>query len=255
MSSLSQPLARRAGASPQLVMLIVCAGVVLASLDLFIVNVALPSMARDFDLRGDAVADLSWVLNAYAIVYAALLVLFGRGAERFPRERGFLLGLAVFVAGSAACAAATSVGMLVAFRVVPAAGAGRDGGAADHRRGRRAGARAREGLELGLGRSADARCVGWRGRRARALRGARPSRPQPARRPRAVPAAAVHRRLDGGGVLLGRVRRDAALARAVDAGRLALVGAEHRPGDRARSADGPAVLVRGRGSADRALRP
>src|SRR5947208_7884971 len=123
MSSLSQPLARRAGASPQLVMLIVCAGVVLASLDLFIVNVALPSMARDFDLRGDAVADLSWVLNAYAIVYAALLVLFGRGAERFPRERGFLLGLAVFVAGSAACAAATSVVMLVAFRVVQAAGA------------------------------------------------------------------------------------------------------------------------------------
>src|SRR5436305_9972403 len=123
MSSLSQPLARRAGASPQLVMLIVCAGVVLASLDLFIVNVALPSMARDFDLRGDAVADLSWVLNAYAIVYAALLVLFGRGAERFPRERGFLLGVAIFVAASAACGAATSVTMLVAFRVVQAAGA------------------------------------------------------------------------------------------------------------------------------------
>src|SRR3954451_20041286 len=124
MGRLSQLLPpSRAGASPQLVLVIVCAGVVLASLDLFIVNVALPSMARDFDLRGDAVADLSWVLNAYAIVYAALLVLFGRGAERFPRERGFLLGLAVFVAASAACGAATSVAMLVAFRVVQAAGA------------------------------------------------------------------------------------------------------------------------------------
>jgi EmrB/QacA subfamily drug resistance transporter len=129
MSSLSQlsPAAAaapgRGAASSRLVLAIVCAGVVLASLDLFIVNVALPQMARDFALRGGAVADLSWVLNAYAIVYAALLVLFGRVAERFPRERGFLLGLAVFVAASAACAAATGVVMLVAFRVLQAAGA------------------------------------------------------------------------------------------------------------------------------------
>src|SRR5437773_10892284 len=116
-------LGRRADASPPLVLLIVSAGVVLASLDLFIVNVALPQMARDFGLHGDAVADLSWVLNAYAIVYAALLVLFGRGAERYPRERGFLLGVGIFVAASAACGAATSLAMLVAFRVVQAAGA------------------------------------------------------------------------------------------------------------------------------------
>jgi EmrB/QacA subfamily drug resistance transporter len=102
---------------------IVCAGVVLASLDLFIVNVALPQIARDFHLRGDAVADLSWVLNAYAIVYAALLVLFGRLSERYARERGFLFGVAVFVGASAACGAATSVPMLVAFRIVQAAGA------------------------------------------------------------------------------------------------------------------------------------
>jgi EmrB/QacA subfamily drug resistance transporter len=107
----------------QLVLVIVCAGVVLASLDLFIVNVALPQMARDFELRGDGVADLSWVLNAYAIVYASLLVLFGRAAERYPRERAFLLGVALFVAASAACGAATSLPMLVAFRVLQAAGA------------------------------------------------------------------------------------------------------------------------------------
>lgn len=113
----------RLGASPRLVLLIVCSGVILASLDLFIVNVALPQIARDFHVRGSGLADLSWVLNAYAIVYAAFLVLFGRLAERYPRERGFLLGVAVFVAASAACAAATSVPMLVAFRVVQAAGA------------------------------------------------------------------------------------------------------------------------------------
>src|SRR5215475_828789 len=84
----------RADASPQLVLVIVCAAVVLASLDLFIVNVALPQMGRDFHLQGNAVADLSWVLNGYAIVYASLLVLFGRASERYPREQGFLLGVA-----------------------------------------------------------------------------------------------------------------------------------------------------------------
>jgi EmrB/QacA subfamily drug resistance transporter len=103
------------------VLLIVCAGVVLASLDLFIVNVALPDMAADLHERG--LGDLSWVLNAYAIVYASLLVLFGRLSERYPRELGFLLGVAVFTAASAACGAATSVPMLVAFRIVQAAGA------------------------------------------------------------------------------------------------------------------------------------
>ena len=102
-------------------LLIVCAGVVLASLDLFIVNVALPDMAADLHERG--LGDLSWVLNAYAIVYASLLVLFGRLSERYPRELGFLLGVAVFTAASAACGAATSVPMLVAFRIVQAAGA------------------------------------------------------------------------------------------------------------------------------------
>ncbi len=117
---LSQP---RRDASPTLVLVIVCAGVVLASLDLFIVNVALPQIGRDFHVHGNSLADLSWVLNGYAIVYAALLVLFGRLAERYRRDRAFLLGVAVFVAASAACGAASSVAMLVAFRVVQAAGA------------------------------------------------------------------------------------------------------------------------------------
>jgi EmrB/QacA subfamily drug resistance transporter len=132
MESVSQPVSVesapvrseiRSGASPQLVLVIVCAGVVLASLDLFIVNVALPQIGRDFHLRGGALADLSWVLNAYAIVYAAFLVLFGRLAERFRRERGFLLGVLVFVVASAACGTATSLPVLVGFRVVQAAGA------------------------------------------------------------------------------------------------------------------------------------
>jgi EmrB/QacA subfamily drug resistance transporter len=121
MNLLSQTPTRRADASPLLVLVIVCAGVVLASLDLFIVNVALPDIARDLHER--SLGDLSWVLNAYAIVYAAMLVLFGRLSESRRRENGFLLGVAVFTAASAACGAATSLTMLVAFRVLQAAGA------------------------------------------------------------------------------------------------------------------------------------
>jgi EmrB/QacA subfamily drug resistance transporter len=123
MSNISQLLnrGRRADASPALVLVIVCAGVVLASLDLFIVNVALPDIARD--LGTHALSGLSWVLNGYAIVYAALLVLFGRLAESRSRQHGFLLGVVVFTAASAACGAASSLGMLVAFRLVQAAGA------------------------------------------------------------------------------------------------------------------------------------
>ncbi len=108
-------------AAPRQVLIIVCAGVVLASLDLFIVNVALPQIARD--IGASSLGELSWVLNGYAIVYASLLVFFGRLADRYRRDRGFLLGVAVFTAASAACAASTSVGMLVGFRLVQAAGA------------------------------------------------------------------------------------------------------------------------------------
>jgi len=111
--------ARSRDAAPGLVLAIVCAGVILASLDLFIVNVALPVIARDFGHA--SLGELSWVLNGYAIVYASLLVFFGRLADRHRRNYGFLLGVAIFTAASAACAAAVSVPMLVAFRLVQAA--------------------------------------------------------------------------------------------------------------------------------------
>src|SRR5438876_1572833 len=122
MPALSQMiLSRRRDASASLVLLIVSIGFSLAVLDVFVVNVALPNIAQDFGSAG--LGDLSWILNAYAIVYAALLVLFGRLADRFPREHGFLLGVAIFVVASAACGAATSVAMLIAFRIMQAAGA------------------------------------------------------------------------------------------------------------------------------------
>ncbi|MGP0049935.1 MAG: MFS transporter [Solirubrobacteraceae bacterium] len=119
MTPLSQ--LRKQDASASLVLIIVCAAVVLASLDLFIVNVALPSIARDLHQRN--LGSLSWILNAYAIVYASLLVLFGRLSEGRSRQNGFLLGVVIFTAASAACGAASDLTMLVAFRIVQAAGA------------------------------------------------------------------------------------------------------------------------------------
>ena len=99
---------------------IVTAGIAVVNLDLFIVNVALPSIGRSFS--GAGLADLSWVLNAYAIVFAALLVPAGRAADLIGRRAAFLTGMVVFGLASAACAAAPDVWVLVAARVVQAAG-------------------------------------------------------------------------------------------------------------------------------------
>ncbi|MET9655650.1 MFS transporter [Streptomyces sp. NPDC006510] len=100
---------------------IIAAGVFVVNLDLFIVNVAVPALGDSFD--GSSLASLSWVLNAYSIVFAALLVVAGRLADRYGHRRGFLLGLAVFTVASALCALAPGVGWLVAARALQAVGA------------------------------------------------------------------------------------------------------------------------------------
>ncbi len=102
------------------VSLIVCVGVFMASLDLFIVNIAFPAIAKHFG--GASLSSLSWILSGYAIVFAALLVPAGRWADAFGRKRAFLLGLLLFVVSSTACALAPSVAALVAARVLQAAG-------------------------------------------------------------------------------------------------------------------------------------
>ena len=121
LGSAARPRSRAATATPRQVLAIVSVGICLANLDLFIVNVGLPNIAQEF--RGASLEDLSWILNGYAIVYAALLVFFGRLAERHSRNLSFLLGVALFTAASAACALAPSVGLLVLSRVAQAAGA------------------------------------------------------------------------------------------------------------------------------------
>jgi EmrB/QacA subfamily drug resistance transporter len=102
------------------VLLITSVGLFMASLDLFIVNIAFPDMAKDFS--GASLPSLSWVLNAYAIVFAALLVPAGRIADRVGRKKVFILGLLLFAAASGLCAVAPSLDVLVAARVLQAAG-------------------------------------------------------------------------------------------------------------------------------------
>jgi EmrB/QacA subfamily drug resistance transporter len=111
----------RTGGRPAVVLIVVSAAVFLASLDLFIVNIAFPVIRSAFP--GGGLATLSWILNGYTVAFAALLAPAGRLADRYGRRLVFLIGVAVFTVASAACALAPSVLLLVAFRVLQAAGA------------------------------------------------------------------------------------------------------------------------------------
>jgi EmrB/QacA subfamily drug resistance transporter len=108
------------GTHPALTALVVLTGVFLSSLDLFIVNIAFPSISRTF--HGESLRSMSWVLSAYTIVFASLLVPAGRWADRAGRKKAFLLGLGIFTAASALCAVAPSLGLLVAARILQAGG-------------------------------------------------------------------------------------------------------------------------------------
>ncbi|MFE2561848.1 MFS transporter [Streptomyces sp. NPDC059352] len=99
---------------------VVLTGVFVSSLDLFIVNIAFPELARSFP--DSTFGDLSWVLSAYAIAFAALLMPAGSWADRSGRKRAFIAGFVLFTAASAACAFAPSLGALVAARIAQAVG-------------------------------------------------------------------------------------------------------------------------------------
>jgi EmrB/QacA subfamily drug resistance transporter len=95
---------------------IASAGAYLAFLDTTIVNTSFPDIARSFPGAGRA--DLSWILDAYFIVIAALLVPLGAVADRVGRKRTFLWSVGAFVVTSAIAAAAPTLEVLVAARVL-----------------------------------------------------------------------------------------------------------------------------------------
>ncbi|MEV7076570.1 MFS transporter [Streptomyces sp. NPDC093990] len=105
---------------------VIILAVFMTNLDLWIVNVALPAMGSSFASssgRAATLSSLSWVLNAYAIVLAALLVVAGRTGDRIGQRPVFLTGVSVFTLASLACALAPNLGTLVAARALQAAGA------------------------------------------------------------------------------------------------------------------------------------
>ena len=103
------------------VFLVTAMGAFVASLDLSIVNVAFPALARTF--AADSRATLAWVITGYSIVFGSLLVVAGRTADRVGSRRVFFAGLGVFTFGSLLCGIAPSVELLVAGRLVQGLGA------------------------------------------------------------------------------------------------------------------------------------
>ncbi|HUR77690.1 MAG TPA: DHA2 family efflux MFS transporter permease subunit [Acidimicrobiales bacterium] len=90
-------------------------------LDTTVLYVAFPDITATFSHA--SAAQLSWVLNAYTIVFAALLIPAGKIADRVGHRRVFLVGSALFTAASMACGLAPTVEILIGFRVLQAAGA------------------------------------------------------------------------------------------------------------------------------------
>jgi len=113
---------RRATSSPPsdlpartrwLALAVLCVTVLIANLDNTVLNVALPTLVRDLNATS---SDLQWIVDAYIIVFAGLLLAAGSLADRIGRKKTFLAGLAVFAAGSAWAAFSGDVDTLIAAR-------------------------------------------------------------------------------------------------------------------------------------------
>jgi EmrB/QacA subfamily drug resistance transporter len=104
---------------PRLVLWICSFSLLLIGLDVTIVNVALPAIGRSFHA---SLSGLQWVVDAYTLVLAGLLIAAGAAADRFGRRRVFQSGLGLFALGSVLCAAAPSLPVLIGARAVQAVG-------------------------------------------------------------------------------------------------------------------------------------
>jgi EmrB/QacA subfamily drug resistance transporter len=101
------------------VLAVCCLSLLLVSLDLTIVNVALPAVRADLHA---SVSGLQWTVDAYTLVLAVLLMLAGSLGDRFGRRRVFRAGLVMFTAGSLLCSLAPGLGWLIVFRIMQAVG-------------------------------------------------------------------------------------------------------------------------------------
>ncbi|MGY5051748.1 MFS transporter [Streptomyces sp. 900105755] len=101
-------------------LVVLCLSLLIVTLDNTILNVALPTLVKEL---GATTTQLQWIVDAYALVFAGLMLVTGSSADRFGRRRVFVTGLAVFGAASAWAAYSGSVGMLIAARAGMGVGA------------------------------------------------------------------------------------------------------------------------------------
>src|SRR5690242_21960925 len=106
--------------NPWAVLVVVSLGFFMTLLDLTIVNIAIPDMINRLHASLD---DELWVINAYALVLAVLVITAGRLGDLLGPRVMFSSGVAVFTAASAACGLASSPGWLIGFRAVQGLGA------------------------------------------------------------------------------------------------------------------------------------
>jgi MFS transporter, DHA2 family, methylenomycin A resistance protein len=104
-----------ARSSPALTLTVACLGFFVITLDVTVVNVSLPSIAAD--LHG-AVSGLQWVVDAYTLMFAALLLSAGSLSDRVGASRAYAVGIAGFTVASAACGFAPDLGVLIGARAV-----------------------------------------------------------------------------------------------------------------------------------------
>jgi len=115
-------MARMPELSPRrrlLVLAICCMSLLIVSLDVTVLNVALPSMQRELHA---STSGMQWTIDAYTLVLASLLMLAGSTADRIGRKRVFIAGLVVFAVGSLLCSLASDLDALIVFRMVQAVG-------------------------------------------------------------------------------------------------------------------------------------
>ena len=100
---------------------VVVLGAIMSILDITVVSVALNTFQEEFNATA---AEVAWTMTAYTLALASVIPLTGWAADRFGTKRLYLLAVALFTAGSVLCAAATSLEMLVLFRVLQGLGGG-----------------------------------------------------------------------------------------------------------------------------------
>ena len=105
---------------PRWLTAVVALSAALMTLDMTVVTIALPDITREFSA---GLEDAQWIVNAYVLVFAALLLGVGALSDRMPRHRLFMLGHLIFAASSLLCALSGSSGTLIAGRVCQAVGA------------------------------------------------------------------------------------------------------------------------------------